>query len=147
MKKERKCGEDALGVKRKGNGESEVRKRRRRSGGVLQIIYEKKLWFPGFKQCGKGFEEIYCYTHTNTQTFYFKSFVKNCTGILLNLNYPSSLLPLPQFRLYLVLQIIFLPQHRQYSSYLPLSLIFLLFLLLSTVVSSSFSSLSLLPTS
>lgn len=64
---------------RKGNGESEVRKRRRRSGGVLQIIYEKKLWFPGFKQCGKGFEGIYCYTHEHT------NFVKLCKKLYRNL--------------------------------------------------------------
>lgn len=77
----------------------------------------KKLWFPGFKQCGKGFEEIYCFTHEHTN-FVLLKLCKNCTGIWLN---PSSLLPLPQFHLCLVLQIIFLPQHRQYSSYLSSS--------------------------
>lgn len=67
MKKERKCGEDALGEKRKGNGESEVRKRRRRSGGVLQIIYEKNFGSQALNNVGKVLRES-TVTHTNTQT-------------------------------------------------------------------------------
>lgn len=71
MKKERKCGEDALGEKRKGNGESEVRKRRRRrSGGVLQIIYEKNFGSQALNNVGKALRKS-TVLHTNTQTLYF----------------------------------------------------------------------------
>lgn len=52
---------------RKGNGESEVRKRRRRSGGVLQIIYEKNFSSQALNNVGKALRES-TVTHTNTQT-------------------------------------------------------------------------------
>lgn len=52
---------------RKGNGESEVRKRRRRSGGVLQIIYEKSFGSQALNNVGKALRES-TVTHTNTQT-------------------------------------------------------------------------------
>lgn len=51
---------------RKGNGESEVRKRRR-SGGVLQIIYEKNFGSQALNNVGKALRES-TVTHTNTQT-------------------------------------------------------------------------------
>lgn len=50
---------------RKGNGESEVR--RRRSGGVLQIIYEKNFSSQALNNVGKALRES-TVTHTNTQT-------------------------------------------------------------------------------
>lgn len=50
---------------RKGNGESEVR--RRRSGGVLQIIYEKNFGSQALNNVGKALRES-TVTHTNTQT-------------------------------------------------------------------------------
>lgn len=52
---------------RKGNGETEVRKRRRRSGGVLQIIYEKNFGSQALNNVGKALRES-TVTHTNTQT-------------------------------------------------------------------------------
>lgn len=91
----------------------------------------KKLWFPGFKQCGKGFEEIYCYTHEHTNFV----LLKLCKKLYRNLTESffiassSSISSLPCS-----------------SDHFPSSaqlLSFLLFLLLSTVVSSSFSSPSL----
>lgn len=50
---------------RKGNGESEVR--RRRSGSVLQIIYEKNFSSQALNNVGKALRES-TVTHTNTQT-------------------------------------------------------------------------------